>query len=1144
MEEEENKYESQLKDVYDSCDTTGTGYLDKEELTELCHKLHLERQLPLLLETLLGNNHLARVNFDEFKEGFVTILSSSIDLGVSDDESSYLEPVVSNEVKPKYINGAKCYGRRTRPEFQGTKLEPPKYLQEQQAKANIKGQLRRSASLESVESLKSDEDAESTKEPLHGLFEGQGPVCPWDDDGYGGPRASGAYFDMTENQVRDIWEDLGIGNSGYLDKQELAIVCKNIGLKELEKEELEELFNKLDSDGDGRVSFKEFHLGLFSHSPVPCPVSSTPLKPKWQRSQSCQIFKDGHRSTTPSFLSGSVGLNLFSSIDDGSSFASPEQVVSIWAQEGVENCKEILKSLNFSMEEKVNLLELSMVLEDELMTSKSGIQQAAVASCRYELHYLEAQVEQISLERDKARIDLEKAEKRNLQVFKEVDDHHSAMECRNQSKLKDLEQDYRGKLTVMKSEVEMERELLLDQVNHQRSKLEADIKSLQGEESVLREKLTLVIKENSRLQSEVAEAAQKLSESEKQVLKLQKDLDFMLKDKLGMLDPHSTEFFDQEERFAAIIKEYELQCRELRDNNDELQMEVEKLHSQLQESNRHNLAWHKMKASKPGATLLPDNVRSRVTDNGQREGQLHGHEHVPVTGQSGASDTCSVSIEMELLVEELKDQHQDLKIHLETKVNYYEREIELMKINFEKERKDIEHGFKVEISELEEQKSDLEEMNVKCQEVIDGLKEQLQKLAPVQELEKRFEKEMSEMEQYYAKEISNLGQRLAQETDRLQDEMKRRHETEIHLMRIELHRVLEDNSLLKNKVGRLQQQVEDADEANKKHQKHIDELKIEKEKARSEMEELNQLNKQYKEELFQLSARTGQLSHKLSELSINNKADQNTIHLLNQRFAELESEKEHEAAVAKQLQEASAELAKEHLQQQLAWQGEKALLEQELKVSREKARQSQELEAELERLTQECRMLRLTKAQLSEELEECRDQLSEANTSLSLAQTQYVQELQTLRSQVERSVPKACHAELQNRLAGEKETVRQLQRELNFQAQQMRQQLATHQEDHAKSCRLMEENMEELEMNMKNVQIMLQEKVSQLKEQLEKNAKSNLLLKDLYVENAQLMKALQVLEQRQKSTEKKNFILEEKISSLNKIIREITLASQ
>lgn len=46
----------------------------------------------------------------------------------------------------------------------------------------------------------------------------------------------------------------------------------------------------------------------------------------------------------------------------------------------------------------------------------------------------------------------------------------------------------------MKSEVQMEREVLLQQVNHQRTKLEADIKSLQGEESSLKEKLTLVIK--------------------------------------------------------------------------------------------------------------------------------------------------------------------------------------------------------------------------------------------------------------------------------------------------------------------------------------------------------------------------------------------------------------------------------------------------------------------------------------------------------------------------------------------------------------------------------------------------------------------------------------------------------------------------
>ena len=49
------------RDLYSSCDTTGTGFLDREELTQLCLKLHLEKQLPVLLHTLLGNNQFARV---------------------------------------------------------------------------------------------------------------------------------------------------------------------------------------------------------------------------------------------------------------------------------------------------------------------------------------------------------------------------------------------------------------------------------------------------------------------------------------------------------------------------------------------------------------------------------------------------------------------------------------------------------------------------------------------------------------------------------------------------------------------------------------------------------------------------------------------------------------------------------------------------------------------------------------------------------------------------------------------------------------------------------------------------------------------------------------------------------------------------
>lgn len=62
MEEaEHNRYVSQLKAEFDSCDTTATGFLDREELTALCRKLQLDAHLPLLLATLLGERRYGRV---------------------------------------------------------------------------------------------------------------------------------------------------------------------------------------------------------------------------------------------------------------------------------------------------------------------------------------------------------------------------------------------------------------------------------------------------------------------------------------------------------------------------------------------------------------------------------------------------------------------------------------------------------------------------------------------------------------------------------------------------------------------------------------------------------------------------------------------------------------------------------------------------------------------------------------------------------------------------------------------------------------------------------------------------------------------------------------------------------------------------
>lgn len=71
-------------------------------------------------------------------------------------------------------------------------------------------------------------------------------------------------------------------------------------------------------------------------------------------------------------------------------------------------------------------------------------------SCRHGAHWAQSrcphltlspscgrgQVEQVTRERDKARQDLERAEKRNLEFVKEMDDCHSALEQLTDEKIK------------------------------------------------------------------------------------------------------------------------------------------------------------------------------------------------------------------------------------------------------------------------------------------------------------------------------------------------------------------------------------------------------------------------------------------------------------------------------------------------------------------------------------------------------------------------------------------------------------------------------------------------------------------------------------------------------------------------------------
>ncbi|XP_026080185.1 ninein-like protein isoform X1 [Carassius auratus] len=799
-EEEQNRYVAQLKAEFDSCDSTGTGYLDKQELTALCHKLSLDAHLPLLLDTLLGPRHYARVNFEEFKEGFVAVLSRSLDFSTSEEESSYLEPAVPEEVKPKYVKGTKRYGRRSRPDKTDLELtveDSPKFGTDKVETNGVRrAKLRRSTSLESVESLKSDEDTGSNKESTHHYFVAQGQLKLWNQDGTGSPqRSSDPQQEVTDGQVRAVWQELGVGAGGSLNREELSLVCDHIGLKDLQSEELDALFRKLDKDQDGRVSLSEFQSGLFTQHDPAAPIStSTPARPKPQRSISKALEERVVHSTSPSLLSATVGQRLLTRLDDGSGCTSPDKVITLWTEEGIHNSRDILQTLDFSLEERLCLAELTLALDNELLVSGNGIHQAALVSYKNEINYLQVVADQACQERDKAKADLELADRRNLQLVREVDDRHATMESLNESKIKGLEQEFRDKLTALRSESEYESEVLLEQEEKERKRLQEELELLRAQDVSLQEDICTAAKENSRLEEEVSVLKEKLSEAQSTISKLQKDLDHLLQDKYGGLDPNGTGLLNQEEHFSEIFKQYEQQCRELQDRNDELHSELELLKSQgsgrRARRSGSNLSGHDW-SSRRSLTAESDSDDPEMKKGTSPQVR----KKLQVTDKNVLGSLVSlappVSIETELAMEQMKEKYerevQDLKIQLETKVNFYERSMELMRQNMEVERKDISQSFKMEISELEDLKAQAEERAEKMRQAVERLEAELRGKtsggAWGPEQERRIQREQAELEQNYAREISNIVLRLTSEKDQLEAELKLKMDQEVLLVR-------------------------------------------------------------------------------------------------------------------------------------------------------------------------------------------------------------------------------------------------------------------------------------------------------------------------------------------------------------------------
>nr|XP_015309263.1 PREDICTED: ninein isoform X9 [Macaca fascicularis] len=909
-EVEQDQHEARLKELFDSFDTTGTGSLGQEELTDLCHMLSLEEVAPVLQQTLLQDNLLGRVHFDQFKEALILILSRTLS-----NEEHFQEPDCSLEAQPKYVRGGKRYGRRSLPEFQEsveefaevTVIEP---LDEEARPSHIPA----SDCSEHWKTQRSEE------------YEAEGQLRFWNPDDLNASQSgSSPPQDWIEEKLQEVCEDLGITRDGHLNRKKLVSICEQYGLQSVDGEMLEEVFHNLDPDGT--MSVEDFFYGLFKNGKSLTPSASTPYR-QLKRHLSMQSFDEsGRRTTTPSAMTSTIGFRVFSCLDDGMGHASVERILDTWQEEGIENSQEILKALDFSLDGNINLTELTLALENELLVTKNSIHQAALASFKAEIRHLLERVDQVVREKEKLRSDLDKAEKLKSLMASEVDDHHAAIERRNEYNLRKLDEEYKERIAALKNELRKEREQILQQAGKQRLELEQEIEKAKTEENYIRDRLALSLKENSRLENELLENAEKLGEYENLTNKLQRNLENVLAEKFGDLDPSSAEFFLQEERLTQMRNEYEQQCRVLQDQVDELQSELEEYRAQ-------------------GRVLrLP--LKNSLSE------ELDANSGGIEPDQGLGSEECNplnMSIEAELVIEQMKEQHHRdiccLRLELEDKVHHYEKQLDETIVSCKKAQENMKQRHENEMHTLEKQISDLKneiaelqgqaavlkeahheatcrheeekkQLQAKLEEEKTHLQEKL-RLEHEMELKARlaqaqasFEQEREglqsrawteekvrgltqELERFHQEQLTSLVEKHTLEKEELRKELLEKHQKELQEGRYESEKLQQENSILRNEITTLNEEDSISNLKLGKLNGSQEEMWQKTETVKQENAAVQKIVENLKKQISELEIKNQQLDLENTELSQKNSQNQEKLQELNQRLTEMLCQKEKE----------------------------------------------------------------------------------------------------------------------------------------------------------------------------------------------------------------------------------------------------------
>lgn len=510
-------YEQQLLAVFESCQIEGEPGLDENGLRLLCDKLQLEEQGKELISCLLEQTPSRKsVSFYEFRDGLLALLGNA-----QDGMSNYSDREFPNGESLQGLNSTrlatKKYGRRSKPKDQNSDLVDFQHPHLDGARNEI---------WRGIDGLLNQE------------------------------------IKIDEQRLREIWTKINLGS----DRSELPVLSQYIGVPMLPKQTLEQIFEKLDMDHDGRISLEEFLLIFRSGKTLQEQLGSG-----WTPGSRNDIIKQDSEKES---------IHIRGPHHTG--YARSSTVVDMWEVAGVPDAATLLSELGFTSAD-VSLTDLTNVLCEELkglrdesdnrvMVTHISLLKAALVLYQEEVRSLNTLVEHLSGERDKLRGDIAEANQRASLLAQEVDEHHMCLEKSSQNQIKQLE--------IKNAEIVKD---LTNQLSSERESNAATLKlmdqrlqTLQQEDQRIRTELANVLSENHVLETE----NQNLSEHVSKLRLSNNQLQMQIQTLAAEHDEvENVEAKENEVLLSLLdrIKRLQSDNALLRDQNDELSSELEVL---------------------------------------------------------------------------------------------------------------------------------------------------------------------------------------------------------------------------------------------------------------------------------------------------------------------------------------------------------------------------------------------------------------------------------------------------------------------------------------------------------------------------------------------------------------------------------------